>query len=105
MKTIKLLSKILFLIFIGIISCSDAKDYNKQGLEKANSDNFKEAISLYTKAIEIDQNYAEAYNNRGEMYGKLEDFPKAITDFNKAIELDPGLSKAYCNRGEIYIDS
>jgi tetratricopeptide (TPR) repeat protein len=45
------------------------------------------AIYKYTKAIEINQNSAEAYYNRGLTYGKKGQYDQAISDFNKAIEI------------------
>ena len=58
----------------------------------------EDAISDYTKAIEINPLYAHAYNNRGTCYyqhflgillddlGRKED---AIKDYTKAIEINP----------------
>ena len=61
-----------------------------------------EAISEYTKAIELDPKNAEAYNNRGAAYNDSDQFDKAISDCSKAIELNPKLAEAYCNRGMAY---
>ena len=53
----------------------------------------------YTKAIELDPDFAFAYNNRGLAKAELEDNYGAIEDFTKAIELDPDDADAYNSRG------
>ena len=56
----------------------------------------------YTKAIELNKEYAEAYYNRGNVYLTLEDFENALADYTKAIELNKEYGKAYHNRGLVY---
>lgn len=63
-------------------------------------DNIK--IEYYTRAIELDSQYAAAYNNRGHTYQALGQNQPALDDFNRAIELNPGFEPAYINRGNIY---
>ena len=63
------------------------------------TDDFNEKLKFYTKAIEHDQNYADAYINRGLVKNELEDYEGSIKDYDKAIELDPRCSLAYNNRG------
>ena len=57
------------------------------------------AIADYTKAIEINPNYASTYYNRGILKKDLKDYSGAIADYTKAIELDPNFAFAYVNRG------
>ena len=64
----------------------------------------EEKIRLYTKAIELDPNFAYAYNNRGYSYDDLKEYRKAIIDFNNALEIEPAYSIAYCNRGVSYVN-
>ncbi len=59
-------------------------------------------IEYFTKAIELDSQYAAAYNNRGNAYQALGQNDKALDDFNKAIELNTEFEPAYINRGNIY---
>jgi len=70
----------------------------KKGRENYKEDDFKGAIKYYTKAIELDSNYAEAYFARGTI--KLDDmqFDQAIADFDKALILEPFMSHALANR-------
>ena len=62
-------------------------------------EDYTSAISDYTKAIELDPQYADAYNNRGASKGRLKDYQGAIADFTKTIEINPQYVDAYLNRG------
>ena len=95
-----------------------------QKLEEANrlayQAKFNESIILYTEAIELNPNYAEAYNQRGNIYNivylhknvplviagvKLSTsklLTSAINDLNKAIEINSYYGEAYSNRGFTY---
>ncbi len=60
------------------------------------------AIESYTKALELNQQFAPAYNNRGTAYIDSKQYDLAIDDFDKAIEIDAKLSAAYFNRAIAY---
>ena len=60
------------------------------------------AIEAYSRAIELNPNYAYAYNNRGIAYGQKGEFDRAIADFDKAIEISSRYAEAYSNRGVAY---
>ena len=78
-----------------------AKPYYNRGVAYDDQGSIQQAISDYTKAIEINPNLAEPYNNRGNAY-KQGNFIQAISDFAKAIELNPNYTEAYSNRGAAY---
>ena len=61
-------------------------------------------LECFSKAIELDANYAKAYNGRGIAYRNLKEYKRAIEDYNKAIELNVNYTKAYYNRGNAYND-
>ena len=63
---------------------------------------YEKAITHYTKAIELNPNFAEAHCNRGLVYANKDDLNSAIQDFNTAIELNPNFVEAYYNRGFAY---
>jgi tetratricopeptide (TPR) repeat protein len=81
-----------------------ANDYVRQGLIYAELGDYGQAITAYTKAIEVAPGYARAYNNRGNAYRKLGDYEQAIADYAEAIELDPSDALTYRNRGLAYQD-
>lgn len=60
---------------------------------------YNDAISDYTKAIEMDPKNAYAYYNRGISHDKKGDYNIAIKDFIRAIELDPTKADFYHNKG------
>ena len=62
--------------------------YNNRGVAYLGKDQYDQAISDYSKAIEINPKYANAYNNRGYIYlVKLGNKVKACADWKKACEL------------------
>ena len=54
----------------------------------------EKAIADYTKAIELNPNYAEAYSNRGNMYYRKGNSVKAIADYKTALQLNPNNAEA-----------
>lgn len=61
--------------------------------------NYKEAIEMYTKAIEKASTAAH-YTNRALCYFKLQQWMMAIDDCRRAIEIDPHSVKAYFFLGQ-----
>ena len=76
-----------------------AEFYNKRGDEKYVAEDYKGAISDYTKAIKINPQYEDAYNNRGNVKLDINNYKGAISDYTKAIEINPQYGEAYNNRG------
>ena len=63
------------------------------------SEDFKEKLKYYDKALTANPDYADAYINRGLVKNEMGDYDGSIKDYDKAIELDPRCSLAYNNRG------
>jgi len=77
--------------------------YNNIGVAYFRTGNLDQAISYYTKAIDLGIADANMYFFRGQMYGKYQqEDAKAIKDYTKAIELQPKFSRAYLNRALSY---
>jgi tetratricopeptide (TPR) repeat protein len=66
------------------------------------SGDYGNAINAFTKAIELDQKYANAYVNRGFAHYKLGNYRQAIENYDNAIELNPKYGIAYYNRSVAY---
>ncbi|MBI3270396.1 MAG: tetratricopeptide repeat protein [Planctomycetes bacterium] len=62
----------------------------------------KEAVELFTKAIETCPEYAEAYFARGVNRRSIGEYEGAIADFGEAVRLQPGFTNAYLYRGLTY---
>ena len=78
---------------------SSAEDYFYLGVGASQRAEHKKAIKYYSKAIELNPQYAEAYNNRGIAKNHLDDHLSALADYDKAIEFNPRSAEAYNNRG------
>ncbi len=81
---------------------NDAKAYFNGGNAYLVKGQYDQAISDYTKALEINPRYALAYYNRGIAYKNKAQYDQAISDYTKALEINPRLAQAYNNRGVAY---
>lgn len=64
---------------------------------------YDDALSLYTKAIELNPTVPAYYGNRSFCYIKTEYYGCALEDANKALELDKKYVKAYYRRASAYL--
>ncbi|GAB4573120.1 MAG: hypothetical protein Kow0077_14530 [Anaerolineae bacterium] len=76
-----------------------AEDYFNRGYDRQEIGDLRGAIEAYTRAIELNPNYAEAYNNRGNARDDSGDPHGAIADYTEAIRSKPDYATAYYNRG------
>ena len=65
------------------------------GLLEQKADNAKEAIEYYSKAIEIDPEFAEAYLNLGVALTGTDGEAEAVDCFERALEIKPELARGY----------
>ena len=79
-----------------------ARAYVHRGIAYLYKGDFDQAITDFTKALELKDNYAEAYCERGIAYSVKDDLDRAIADFTKALELKVNYAEAYHNRGVAY---
>jgi hypothetical protein len=95
------------ILIIGFLICSiavfgqTAETYNSKGDEYWDEQDYKTAITYYTKAINIEEK-AIYYYNRGYAKDKLGQYEAAILDYDKAIQIDPNFKEAYINRAYTY---
>ncbi len=62
--------------------CKQAQDAYEKG-------QVQEAIKLYTEAIEINPQYAEAYYRRAQLYKELKQWDKKAADISSTLAVDP----------------
>lgn len=72
--------------------------YHNRGLAFRSLGMRKNAIEDYSKAIQINPEYAHAYSDRGASLLELGRYDEALIDFDKAISLKPDLLLAYAGR-------
>jgi len=65
---------------------------------------YDDALTHYTRTIDLDPNFAPAYLNRGELKRQRGESLVAIADFTKVIGLDPKNIIAYNGRAMAYRD-
>lgn len=71
---------------------NDCKIYNNLGNIFSSLKKYTLARNNYTKAIELNKNFAEAYSNRGELLQLyFDDFENAIEDYNIALKINKNL--------------
>jgi len=87
------------LFLISAVAAADDEDMFKIGLQLMGEQRYDDAITAFSKAIEIIPGDYQAYNGRGVVWALKGDFDKAIDDYNKALEIRPGYAEAYNNRG------
>jgi tetratricopeptide (TPR) repeat protein len=80
----------------------DATVYIRHGILSTERGRYDDAISYFSKAIEIDPRLVEAYKNRGNIYSRMGKYDQAILDYNKALEIDPADAWVYHYRGNAY---
>ena len=74
-----------------------AKEFLNRGDIYYAQGEYHKAIEEYTKAIELEPDYAEAYRYRGNAWARLGEFGRAIKDYRKAAYLES--AEAYYNGG------
>lgn len=85
-----------------VLSEEDRKkveEYYKKGNEAFNNKNYEEAIKLYNKTIDIDENNSSAWYSIATSLGRIGKYKKAIENINRAIDIDPYYSFAWNNKG------
>lgn len=76
----------------------EAERLDQLGRDYTAKQNFREALEMVSRAIELNPRYARAYNARGYVHLRMANYQPAIADFSEAIRLDPGYANAYHNR-------
>ena len=77
-----------------IIDSTSAK-FVENFIEQAWNKDFETALSIFNKAISLNDTIAEVYWRRGSLYLKNGDNEKALLDFTKSIELDSLFNNGY----------
>ena len=96
--------KITLLALIGIsflsvsfVFAETAEEYYSRSLTYGRQGNLSQAISDCTKALELDNDFADAYYNRALAYFNKEEYKKALADVSRAKELGCPVDPEFLN--------
>jgi tetratricopeptide (TPR) repeat protein len=100
-KTVSLIGTVLMISVPILFSCASnhrmqtkqAEEYFNLGTKHLQQGEYDQAISGYSKALELNPRYTEAYLNRG-----------IVSDYGMVLQIDPKDARAFCNRGNIFIE-
>ena len=81
---------------------NNVKAFNNRAYCFAKLGHYHQAITDYTKVLEIDLSNIHALHNRGISFERLGHYVQAIADFSEVIKLDSENANAYFNRGCCY---
>jgi tetratricopeptide (TPR) repeat protein len=73
-----------------------------KGYTAVENGKYNDAITNYTKAIQLDSSFAEAFRYRATAYCYLKKYTEALADFDRAIKLDPEDAASFNGRAAIY---
>ncbi len=99
------MKKYIFIVFLLphlIWAQQTADQYFNKGYDHALEGKFNEAVAQYSKALELNPNYANAYYNRGWVYYQLTNYTDCVRDMSKVIAYDDTFQPAYMMRGTAY---
>ena len=81
---------------------SNPEVFNSRGDVYSSKGQYDKALEDYSRAIQLNSQYATPYTNRGQAYMALEQYDKAIADYDEAITLDSENSYYYSLRAAAY---
>jgi len=83
--------------------CPGSQAYGNRGLVYKNEGKTKEALDMFTKAIELDKFQTDALINRANIYFRQQRYVSAIRDYTQCLAVEPNNDLALANRGGAYL--
>lgn len=78
-----------------ISSPTDPHSWNNMGDVYGRHGEYEKSIEAFTRATQINPNYADAYHNIGNTYVHMKKYQEAIPFFEKALSINPSLWESY----------
>lgn len=91
-----------FTCVIRVINPDYLPAYMGRGAVYARGFSYENAITDYSKVIELDGSSLVAYNNRGVVYTAMQMYDEAAADFDKVLDLNADYMPGYNNRSIVY---
>ena len=79
------LTQLILILCSVFLFGQNAKQYYKAGKDFVATKNYKDAVEQFTKAIEMDPDYAIAYIERADAFEKINEYKNAADDYSRAI--------------------
>ena len=79
-----------------------AENERLKGNELIKAKDYKEAVTAYSRSLELNPDEPFTYANRAMANLKLRNYKKVIEDANDALRLKPAYLKAHHRRGKAY---
>jgi tetratricopeptide (TPR) repeat protein len=80
----------------------NSKLYRRRGIVRMRLAEFEDALSDFSRAIELNPEDAESYVRRGEVQAFFQrDLEAGLADLNQALTIDPNYTSAYLSRGNV----
>jgi tetratricopeptide (TPR) repeat protein len=93
------------MVLYDIMKKKNADTYLELGLRQLQDDDYKRAVDLLSRAIDIDPYLADAYGFRGMAYFLRGNYQAALDDCNIALSLEPALENVYFFRALYFIQT
>jgi tetratricopeptide (TPR) repeat protein len=77
----------------------EARAAMERGLRALTRERYPQAVESFTRAIELDPDYAEAWNRRGTTYYLMGRYEASLDDIERVLELEPRHFGALAGRG------
>ena len=84
----KLFSVLFVLLFFQSIYSQTEADYFNKAAQYMENEQYKNAITYFSKAIDLERNHTDTYHNRAICYLMLKNYSKAINDCDKIISIN-----------------
>ena len=75
--------------------------YHHLGMAFLQQEDFDQAVTYFSKALEIEVDSSKTYYNLGIIYHKPGKLDEAVTKYNKALDINPDFPEARYNLGNL----
>jgi tetratricopeptide (TPR) repeat protein len=83
------------------INSNNAIELNKQGNTLFDLQRYKDALTVYEKAVNLRPDYAQGWNGQGKTLYELKQYKEALAAYDKAIQIQPDYLEAWIGRGYV----
>lgn len=102
MKKLSVFFVLIFMVSSISLSAQSAKKFYKSGVAFSKSENYGDAVTNFSKALEMDPEFTQAYIARAEVYVNQNKFEDAVKDYERACSLVPGEERYFYNTADMY---